>query len=170
MSQCPDLARKEHASILLFNYLAVFVRVNYLAATALSVIFSVRRLHDWLLHSGSVVSWSSVASGSVSDCGFQPMPGSCPVVRSRVCAAGAFATVEDGVVVVETGVEVVVVGVADLRRRNISSPLADVRGPAGRTRAIAVAIRAGLDRNENLDRIEERIHAAEHAGPPFTLW
>lgn len=35
----------------------------------------------------------------------------------------------------------------DLRRRNISSPLADVRGPpAGRTRAIADAIRTGLSR------------------------
>ncbi|QSE41325.1 hypothetical protein JXX30_00345 [Rhodococcus erythropolis] len=58
----------------------------------------------------------------------------------------------------------------DLRRRNVASPLADVRGPAGRTRAIADAIRSGLDRDENLDRIEERIRGAEHAGLPFTLW
>ena len=58
----------------------------------------------------------------------------------------------------------------DLRRRNITSPLADVRGPAGRTRAIAAAIRTGLDRNENLDMIEQRIHEAEQSGMPFTLW
>lgn len=58
----------------------------------------------------------------------------------------------------------------DLRRRNISSPLADVRGQAGRTRAIAAAIRTGLDQCEDLDIIEERIHEAEQAGLPFTLW
>lgn len=58
----------------------------------------------------------------------------------------------------------------DLRRRNIASPLADARGPTGRTRAIAAAIRTGLDRNDNLDMIEHKIHDAEHAGLPFTLW
>ena len=58
----------------------------------------------------------------------------------------------------------------DLRRRNIYSPLADVRGPAGRTRAIADAIRTGIDQFEDLETIEERIHEAEQAGLPFTLW
>ena len=37
----------------------------------------------------------------------------------------------------------------DLRRRNLASPLADVRGAAGRTRAIATAIRTGLAHQEN---------------------
>lgn len=58
----------------------------------------------------------------------------------------------------------------DLRRRNISSPLADVRGQAGRTRAIADAIQTGLDQHEDLDNIEQRILTAEQAGLPFTLW
>ncbi|MFC9553644.1 hypothetical protein ACFTWF_22585 [Rhodococcus sp. NPDC056960] len=57
-----------------------------------------------------------------------------------------------------------------LRRRNLASPLADVRGPAGRTRAIAVAIRAGLVGGENSVSIEERIGRAEAAGLPLTLW
>ncbi|WP_373863307.1 hypothetical protein [Rhodococcus marinonascens] len=58
----------------------------------------------------------------------------------------------------------------DLRRRNVSSPLADVRGPAGRARAIADAIRTGMDQREDPDTIEQRIHEAEQAGLPFTLW
>ncbi|MFK4362074.1 MULTISPECIES: hypothetical protein [Rhodococcus] len=33
-------------------------------------------------------------------------------MRSRLCAAGVFATEEDGVVVVEAGAEAIVVGVA----------------------------------------------------------
>jgi hypothetical protein len=57
-----------------------------------------------------------------------------------------------------------------LRRRNIASPLSDVRGPAGRTRAIAAAIRTGLVRGEEPDSIEERIRCAEAAGLPLTLW
>jgi hypothetical protein len=57
-----------------------------------------------------------------------------------------------------------------LRRRNLASPLADVRGSAGRTRAIATAIRTGLVRGEDPDSIEERIRCAEAAGLPLTLW
>lgn len=58
----------------------------------------------------------------------------------------------------------------DLRRRNISSPLSDVRGSAGRTRAIASAIRVGLARGEASEAIEVHIRAAEAAGQPLTLW
>ncbi|MGG7102446.1 hypothetical protein [Rhodococcus sp. 24CO] len=58
----------------------------------------------------------------------------------------------------------------ELRRRNIASPLADVRGPAGRTRAIAAAIRIGIEQNVGTDCIEERIAAAEAAGCPLSLW
>lgn len=57
-----------------------------------------------------------------------------------------------------------------LRRRNIASPLADVRGPAGRTRAIAAAIRTGIEQHVRSDVIEERIAAAEAAGRPLSLW
>ena len=56
------------------------------------------------------------------------------------------------------------------RRRNVASPLADVRGAAGRTRAIAAAIRAGLENNEAAADIERRIVDAETAGMPLTLW
>ncbi|EID77336.1 hypothetical protein W59_23945 [Rhodococcus opacus RKJ300 = JCM 13270] len=52
----------------------------------------------------------------------------------------------------------------DLRRRNLASPLADVRGPTGRTRAIAAAIRTGLARGDDPDNIEELIRCAEAAG------
>ncbi|MFD7008063.1 hypothetical protein [Rhodococcus jostii] len=58
----------------------------------------------------------------------------------------------------------------DLRRRNLASPLSDVRGAAGRTRAIAAAVRAGLANRETPERIESRIRAAEAAGSPLTLW
>ncbi|MFE5788376.1 hypothetical protein [Rhodococcus erythropolis] len=58
----------------------------------------------------------------------------------------------------------------ELRRRNIASPLADVRGPAGRTRAIAAAIRTGIEQNVGSDVIDERIAAAEAAGRPLSLW
>ncbi|RAL31787.1 hypothetical protein CVN56_26955 [Rhodococcus sp. AQ5-07] len=58
----------------------------------------------------------------------------------------------------------------ELRRRNIASPLADVRGPAGRTRAIAAASRTGIEQNVGVDVIEERIAAAEAAGRPLSLW
>ncbi|TQC41620.1 hypothetical protein EEB14_53715 [Rhodococcus sp. WS4] len=56
----------------------------------------------------------------------------------------------------------------DLRRRSLASPLADVRGPAGRTRA--AAIRTGLLRGDDPDSIEELIRCAEAAGLPLTLW
>lgn len=39
----------------------------------------------------------------------------------------------------------------ELRRRNIASPLTDVRGPAGRTRAIAAAICIGIGIEQNLE-------------------
>ncbi len=55
----------------------------------------------------------------------------------------------------------------ELRRRNIASPLAYVRGPAGRTRAIAAAIRIGVEQNPGSDVIEEHIAAAEAAGRPL---
>jgi len=44
------------------------------------------------------------------------------------------------------------------------------RGPAGRTRAVAAAIRAGLANNEEAATIETRIDVAEAAGVPLTLW
>ncbi|MEU2004633.1 hypothetical protein ACH47B_26890 [Rhodococcus sp. NPDC019627] len=57
-----------------------------------------------------------------------------------------------------------------LRRRNLASPLADVRGPAGRTRAVATAIRMGLADRELPHVVETRIAVAEAAGMPLTLW
>jgi len=57
-----------------------------------------------------------------------------------------------------------------LRRRNVASPLADVRGPAGRTRAVAAAIRMSLADRELPHVVETRIAAAEAAGMPLTLW
>jgi hypothetical protein len=56
------------------------------------------------------------------------------------------------------------------RRSNLVSPLADVRGAAGRTRAIAAAIRTGLNNHEDSAGIEQRIRVAEQAGRPITLW
>jgi hypothetical protein len=56
------------------------------------------------------------------------------------------------------------------RRGDVTGPLADVRGAAGRTRAIAVAIRIGLDNRGDVLTIEKRIRAAENAGIPITLW
>lgn len=56
------------------------------------------------------------------------------------------------------------------RRGDLTGPLADVRGAAGRTRAIAAAIRAALDDREDAPGIERRIRAAENAGIPITLW
>ncbi|QXF84260.1 hypothetical protein HBA53_25445 (plasmid) [Rhodococcus pyridinivorans] len=57
-----------------------------------------------------------------------------------------------------------------LRRRNLASPLADVRGPAGRIRAVAAAIRTGWAHGDAAADIEVRIRAAETAGLPLTLW
>jgi hypothetical protein len=56
------------------------------------------------------------------------------------------------------------------RRKTVASPLADVRGAAGRSRAIAAAIRTGLEQQEDFGSIERRIRAAEIAGLPLTLW
>jgi hypothetical protein len=56
------------------------------------------------------------------------------------------------------------------RRRNLAGPLADVRGAAGRTRAIAAAIRTGLANYEDAASTETLIRAAEVAGVPSTLW
>ena len=56
------------------------------------------------------------------------------------------------------------------RRRNLANPLADVRGAAGRTRAIAAAIHAGFSRHDDAARIETRIQDAELSGIPLTLW
>ena len=55
------------------------------------------------------------------------------------------------------------------RRKTFASPLADVRGAAGRTRAIASAVRIGLANHEDAGSIETRIRAAENAGLPLTL-
>ncbi|MFI6157308.1 hypothetical protein ACIBCA_32010 [Kitasatospora sp. NPDC051170] len=57
-----------------------------------------------------------------------------------------------------------------LRHRDPAGPLADLRGPAGRTRAIAGAVRRGLAHGEAPERIEEHIRAAERDGLPLTLW
>nr|WP_245173305.1 HNH endonuclease [Streptomyces aureus] len=57
-----------------------------------------------------------------------------------------------------------------LRRGNPHGPLADTRGAAGRTRAIAQAIRAGLEAGEPPERVEQLILAAEEEGLPLTLW
>jgi hypothetical protein len=56
------------------------------------------------------------------------------------------------------------------RRRNLANPLADVRGAAGRTRAVAAAIRTGFADHDDAASIEVRIRAAETAGLPLTLW
>jgi HNH endonuclease len=56
------------------------------------------------------------------------------------------------------------------RRRKPANPLADVRGAAGRTRAIAATIRTGLANHEDAASIERRILNAEAAGLPLTLW
>ena len=48
--------------------------------------------------------------------------------------------------------------------------LGDVRGPAGRTRDIAAAIRTAIARNEDADTIDQRIQAPEDGGLPLSLW
>lgn len=57
----------------------------------------------------------------------------------------------------------------ELRRRNIASSLADVRGPAGRTRAVAAAIHSGVEQNAGSDIIEER-RCPKGAGRRLSLW
>ncbi|WMN03159.1 hypothetical protein [Rhodococcus erythropolis] len=56
----------------------------------------------------------------------------------------------------------------DLRWRNTASPLADVCGSAGRTRAIA--IRTSIDLREDRDTLAQKIHEAEQAGLSLILW
>ncbi|MGW5396674.1 hypothetical protein [Streptomyces sp. NPDC003952] len=56
------------------------------------------------------------------------------------------------------------------RRRDPGSPLADLRGPAGRSRAVGAAIRAGLANHESKQEIVVRIRAAMAAGRPLSLW
>ncbi|WP_240120897.1 HNH endonuclease [Streptomyces sp. MUM 2J] len=56
------------------------------------------------------------------------------------------------------------------RRRDPSSPLADVRGPAGRSRAIGAAIEAGRKGGESAESIKARVRAAIAAGRPLSLW
>ncbi|MCC3767285.1 hypothetical protein K6I34_004647 [Streptomyces sp. UNOC14_S4] len=56
------------------------------------------------------------------------------------------------------------------RRRNPSSPLADLRGPAGRSRAISAAIRTGRALGESEEEISHRITIAAAAGKPLSLW
>lgn len=56
------------------------------------------------------------------------------------------------------------------RRGDPTSALADLRGAAGRTRAIADAIRAGMAADEDTDLIADRIRVAEISGLPLVLW
>lgn len=56
------------------------------------------------------------------------------------------------------------------RHRDPTSPLADLRGPAGRARAIAQAVRDGLAVGETQQQIEARIRDAEAEGLPLILW
>lgn len=56
------------------------------------------------------------------------------------------------------------------RRRNPASPLADLRGPAGRSRAIGTAIRLGLQLGESEREITDRIRITAAAGRPLSLW
>jgi hypothetical protein len=56
------------------------------------------------------------------------------------------------------------------RRCDPGSPLADLRGPAGRSRAIGAAIRAGRARGESETEIARRIRTAAAAGRPLSLW
>ncbi|NJQ04863.1 hypothetical protein HCN56_04520 [Streptomyces lonarensis] len=56
------------------------------------------------------------------------------------------------------------------RRRDPSSPLADIRGPAGRSRAIGDAIRAGLAEGASTTEIALRIRKTARAGRPLSLW
>ncbi|MFF1505865.1 hypothetical protein [Streptomyces sp. NPDC058326] len=56
------------------------------------------------------------------------------------------------------------------RRRDPGSPLADLRGPAHRARAIGAAIRLGRARCETEAEISSRIDTAVAAGRPLSLW
>ncbi len=56
------------------------------------------------------------------------------------------------------------------RRRDPGSPLADLRGPAGRSRAIGAAIRAGLVCGKSEAEIAARVEAVIAEGRPLSLW
>lgn len=56
------------------------------------------------------------------------------------------------------------------RRRNPGSPLADLRGPAGRSRAIGEAIRNGLADGASEAEMARRIRDSAAAGRPLSLW
>ncbi|MQS99335.1 hypothetical protein FF041_03690 [Streptomyces jumonjinensis] len=56
------------------------------------------------------------------------------------------------------------------RRRDPGGPLADLRGAAGRSRAISAAIRAGRAAGEPAAAIKRRVEAAAAAGRPLSLW
>ena len=56
------------------------------------------------------------------------------------------------------------------RRGAHCGALADTRGQAGRTRAIAHTIAVGTAAGETTDTIDNRIAYAEAAGQPLTLW
>lgn len=56
------------------------------------------------------------------------------------------------------------------RRRAPGSPLADLRGPAGRSRAIGAAIRVGLVCGRSEAEIAARVEAVIAEGRPLSLW
>lgn len=56
------------------------------------------------------------------------------------------------------------------RRHGPNSPLADIRGTAGLSRAIADAIRDALSDNASPGEIETRLDEAIVAGQPWALW
>ncbi|WUV98889.1 HNH endonuclease [Streptomyces sp. NBC_01471] len=56
------------------------------------------------------------------------------------------------------------------RRTDPGSPLADLRGPAERSRAIGATIREGLANHESGQEIADRISAAIVEGRPLSLW
>jgi hypothetical protein len=56
------------------------------------------------------------------------------------------------------------------RRSNPGSPLADLRGPAGRSREIGAAIRSGLAAGESEAEIAVRVEAVIAEGRPLSLW
>ncbi len=56
------------------------------------------------------------------------------------------------------------------RHRIPGGPLADLRGAAGRARAVASAIRQGLAAGEPVARINERIRQVQAEGMPLALW
>ena len=51
-----------------------------------------------------------------------------------------------------------------------AAPLADTRGPAGISRAIADTIRTALSAHQPANVIDERIKSAFAVGEPLALW